>query len=40
MRISLVPLDPGRSSFIFLILELVMLSTRGRPNAGPEQLSA
>jgi hypothetical protein len=40
IRTSLLPVDPGRSSFRFLIFEPVIVPTRGRPDAGPEQLSA
>src|SRR5207247_5622295 len=35
MRTSLVPLEPGRSSFKFLIFEPVIVSTSGRPERGP-----
>ncbi len=40
MRISLSPLEPGRNSSKFLIFDLVIVSKSGRPNAGPERLSA
>ena len=40
MRISLVPLEPGRSSFKFLIFEAVMVPAGGRPRADPVRLSA
>jgi hypothetical protein len=34
MRISLVPLEPGRSSCKFLIFEAVMVPASGRPRGG------
>ncbi len=40
MRILLEPLEDGRSSFKFFILDQVMVSTSGRPSSGREQLSA
>jgi hypothetical protein len=35
IRISLFPADGGRSSFMLAIRELVIVSTSGRPSAGP-----
>ena len=40
IRISLRPVDPGRSSFMFLILELVISPTSGRFRLGPCCLSS
>ena len=33
-----MPLEPGRSSFKFLIFEPAIVSTNGRPSVGPERL--
>ena len=35
IRISLCPADGGLSSFMFAIREAVIVSTSGRPSAGP-----
>src|SRR5260221_7053185 len=40
IRISLRPVDPGRNSFIFLILDVVISPTSGRFRPGPCCLSS